>query len=281
MPELPEIELLRRDLDREVAGRRIGAAEVRPGSSAMKIIKRHGRRKELAGGLVGTKVEGIRRWGVYLEIELDSGSSLVIDLGSTGRLQKTSSGDEMAPRTHLVMSFTIGGQLRLVDPGLTSEVFLMPTEELKQLSELSDYVLDPFETPLTWHQLHRLLEERHGAMKPVLADSRFIVGLGDIYSDEVLFAAGLRHDHWSNALSSQDVRRLSRALSEILNAALKQGGTSLPGRGFVDLKGKPGAFQLELKVFEREGELCRRCRHTIVREKIDGSYSYFCPQCQS
>jgi len=281
MPALPEIEVLRRDLDREVVGRRIKEAEVRPGSPAMKIIKRHGRRKEFQDLLAGARIDRVRRSGVYLELELDNDRSFVVGLGPSGRLVKTSVSEAIVPHTHLVISFTIGGQLRLIDPRHAGEAFSWPTGELKQLAELTDFAVDPFESPLTWQHFSYLLQERHEILKKALADPRFIVGLGDLYADEVLFTAGLRHDHASNHLSAQDVRRLYRSLMETLNGALKARGTSLQGDGFVDLDGRPGAFQLELKVFEREGQPCRRCRHPIVREKIDGTYSYFCPQCQS
>jgi formamidopyrimidine-DNA glycosylase len=119
------------------------------------------------------------------------------------------------------------------------------------------------------------------SMKSLLMDETFIVGLGDIYSDEILFAAGIRHDRISNKLSSQDVRRLYRALMETLQDAVKARGTTYGEPDFVDLHGDPGQYQLELKVFEREGEPCRRCRNTVIREK-DGKYTtYLCPQCQT
>jgi formamidopyrimidine-DNA glycosylase len=117
-------------------------------------------------------------------------------------------------------------------------------------------------------------------MKDLLLDGGFIVGLGDIYSDEILFTAGLRHDRPSDQLSSQDVRRLYRALMEVLQDALKARGTSYGDDGFSDLHGDPGQYQLELKVYEREGESCRRCRSAILREKKSSYVSYFCPQCQ-
>ena len=108
-----------------------------------------------------------------------------------------------------------------------------------------------------------------------------MVGLGDIYSDEVLFVAGIRYDRPSNKLSSQDVRRLYRGLMETLQEAVKARGTSWGEPEFRDLHGNPGHFQLELKVYEREGEPCPRCRHEIEREVWNGAATYFCPLCQT
>ena len=112
-------------------------------------------------------------------------------------------------------------------------------------------------------------------------DQKFISGLGNIYSDEVLFAAGLRHDRMSDSLSSQEVRRLYRAIREVVLDAIRFRGTTLADEAYVDLFGKPGEFQNELKVYGRTGLACRRCRTPIVTIKLSGRNSYYCPQCQS
>jgi formamidopyrimidine-DNA glycosylase len=282
MPALPEIEIIRRDLEREVVGRRIKDVEVRPGSNAMKVIKRHGRRREFQDLLVGARVDRIERIGRHIVMTLDNGRVLIVDLGDTAQLLKTSASDGLASHTHLVLGFTIGGQLRLVDPKLTSEVFVVGRDGLGVLDgELRAYSIDPLESPLAWQHFSTLLASRREKMKELLKDERFIVGLGDIYSDEVLFMAGIRYDRSSDDLSSQDVRRLYRALMETLQDAVKARGTSWGDPAFRDLHGNPGQFQLELKVFEREGEPCRRCRHEIVQAEWNGSATYFCPQCQS
>lgn len=281
MPELPEVEVIRRDLEKEIVGRRIKAAEVRAGSNAMKVVKRHGRRKEFQDLLVGSKIDKVDRRGKEILFDLDNDNVLVVDLAATGVLVKTSASEEIAPHTHIVIDFTIGGQLRLIDPKLSSSIFVVPGAEVRSGNGLA--AIDPLDNqqPLSWHHFSSLLEQRETALKELLMDEDFIVGLGDVYSDEVLFAAGLRYDRPSNQLSSQDVRRLYRGLSETLHDAVKARGTSWGSEGFKDLQGNPGAYQLELKVYEREGEACRRCRSEVVREEVDGSYTYFCPQCQS
>jgi formamidopyrimidine-DNA glycosylase len=281
MSELPEVEVVKRDLEKEVVGRRVKEAEVRPGSNAMKIIRRHGRRKEFQELLVGAKVERVGRVGKWLLLELDNDRVLTVNLGPTGQLLKTSASDDIAPHTHLVIAFTIGGQLRMIDPKRTGEVFVAPRDEVENMKELRGFAIDPLENPLAWQTFSSLLEQREEEMKSLLMDESFIVGLGDIYSDEVLFAGGIRHDRLSSKLSSQDVRRLYRGLMETLQDAVKSRGTSWGGNEFKDLHGDSGLFQLELKVYEREGEPCRRCRSAIVKEKIKGRFTYFCPQCQS
>jgi formamidopyrimidine-DNA glycosylase len=283
MPALPEIEVLRRDLEKEVVGRRFKEVEVRPGSNAMKVIRRHGRRKEFQDLLIGAKVERIDRKGKYILFELDNSQTMVVDLADTGQLVKTSSSDEIVPHTHIVLSFTIGGQLRVIDPKRAGEVFVTATDDLSDMDDLHSSALDPLSSggPVTWQAFSNMLEQRSVPMKQLLMDERFVIGLGDIYSDEVLFAAGIRYDRSSDRLTSQDVRRLYRALMETLQDAVKARGTSGGDDDFVDLQGNTGAFQLELKVFEREGEPCRRCRNTIERVGFDAVDTYFCPQCQS
>jgi formamidopyrimidine-DNA glycosylase len=281
MPELPEIEVLKRDLEKEIVSRRIKEVEVRPGSNAMKIIRRHGRRKEFQDMLAGAKVDSVDRIGKLLLLQLDNDQVLVFDLASSGGLGKTSASDEVVTHTHIVISFTIGGQLRFVDQQRTGEVFIAPTAEIEELRASMGSAIDPLMQQFTWNHFSAILDEKETGMKELLTDEKFIIGLGDLYSDEVLWVAGLRYDRPSNKLSSQDVRRLYRGMMETLQDAVRLRGTTWGSQDFHDLHGEPGQFQLELKVFEREGEPCRRCRTPIIKEDFNGRVTYLCPQCQS
>ncbi len=279
MPELPEIEILRRDLEKEIVGRRIKEVDVRPGSNAMKIIRRHGRRKELQDLLGGAKVDSVDRIGKALVFRFDNGKALIADLADAGGLYKTSASDTMVTNTHIVFSFTIGGQLRLVDPLKTSEIYVTEADAIAD--ELKSDAIDPLEQQLTWNHFSALLDQKAQPMKEVLTDQGFIAGLGDVYTDEILWTAGIRPDRPSDKLTSQDVRRIYRGLIEVLQEAVKLRGTTVGISDFKDLHGIPGQYQLELKVYEREGESCRRCRNAIVKEEFAGRVTYLCPQCQS
>jgi formamidopyrimidine-DNA glycosylase len=280
MPELPEIEVLHRDLEKEIVGRRVRDVDL-PGRNAMKVIRRHGRRKEFQDLLIGAKVEAIERVGRLVILSLDNNKILVIDLDGTGSLVKTSASEEVVTHTHVIIGFTIGGQLRLIDPKHASEVYIAPLEELESIRDSQPFLIDPLTHQFTWHYFSNLLEERAASMKELLTDEKFICGLGDVYSDEILFAAGLRYDRASDKLTSQDVRRLYRALMETLQDAVKARGTTSGGIEIQDLQGDTDAFQFELKVFEREGEPCRRCRQGIEKQDFNGRVTYFCPQCQT
>jgi formamidopyrimidine-DNA glycosylase len=276
------VEVLRRDLEQEVVGKRIKDIVVRPGTNAMKIIPKHGRRKEFQDMLAGAKIEKVERIGKRLLLDLDNAHVLIIDLGDSGRIVKTSSSQTIVPHTHIVANFTIGGQVRIIDPRLTSEVWITSYVEPGTLrKELRDFDIDPLEDHFTWNSFSAILESKDTGLKDILEDESFIVGLGHLYSDEILWHAGLRYDRSSKRLSSQDVRRLYRALMELLQDVVKARGTSWGDDGFVDLLGNPGQFQLELKVWEQEGEACRRCRSTIVREPWGDAFTYLCAQCQS
>jgi formamidopyrimidine-DNA glycosylase len=281
MPALVEVEVIRRDLEREIVSRRIKDVEITNNRNAMKVIPKHGRRKEFQALLEQAKIDQVDRVGKRILMTLDNGNVMMVDLGETGQLLKTSASGNVETHTHLVITFTIGGQLRLVDPQPTSEIFVGTPDEIKANGYLSVAGIDPLEQQIAWPQFSGMLEEREQPMKDLLMDEDFIVGLGNLYSDEILWTSALRYDRPSNKLTSQDVRRLYRALIETLQESLKARGTSWGSYAFTDLTGVPGQYQLELKVFEREGDACKRCRTPIVKEKYRDGFTYLCPQCQS
>ena len=279
--ELPEVEVMRRDLEKDVVGRRIKAAEVKSSRNAMRVIRRHGKRKDFTGRLEGRKLTKVERRGKYVLLHLDSGDVWITHFGMSGQFQRGNGRVVLEPHTHVVVTFQQGGDLRFVDPRTFGEMFVTSGDELGKVKELQHIAIDPLDQVFTWPTFQYLLAERATKMKQLLMDQKFISGLGNIYSDEVLFAAGLRYDRPSNTLSSQEVRRLYRAIQETLQEAIKMRGTTLGDEAYVDLFGNPGEYQAELKVYGREGEPCRRCRTPIETVKISQRTSYYCPQCQS
>ncbi|HVH54417.1 MAG TPA: bifunctional DNA-formamidopyrimidine glycosylase/DNA-(apurinic or apyrimidinic site) lyase [Actinomycetota bacterium] len=279
--ELPEVEVMRRDLEKDVVGRKIAAAEVRPSKNAMRIIRRHGRRKEFADKLIGRKVLKSDRRGKYVLLSLDNGDVLVVHFAMSGQFVRGTKRVPLPPHTHVVITFQQGGDLRFVDPRTFGEMFVTAGDELGKVKELQHIAIDPLDHVFTWQSFGGQMAQRESKLKQLLMDQKFISGLGNIYSDEVLFAAGLRHDRLSDTLSSQEVRRLYRSLQEVLQEAIRYRGTTLEDEAYLDLFGKPGEFQNELKVYGRQGLPCRRCRTPIQTVKISGRSAYFCPQCQS
>jgi formamidopyrimidine-DNA glycosylase len=279
--ELPEVEVMRRDLEKDVVGRRVKTAEVKGSRNAMRVIRRHGKRKDFTSRVEGRKLTKVERRGKYVLLHLDSGDVLVVHFGMSGQFQRGNGRVVIEPHTHVVFTFQQGGDLRFIDPRTFGEMFVTSADELGKVKELQHIAIDPLDQVFTWPTFQYLLAERGAKMKQLLMDQKFISGLGNIYSDEVLFAAGLRYDRLSDTLSSQEVRRLYRAIQETLQEAIKLRGTTLDDEAYVDLFGKPGEYQGELKVYGREGEPCRRCRTPIQTVKVAQRTSYFCPQCQS
>jgi formamidopyrimidine-DNA glycosylase len=279
--ELPEVEVVRRDLERDVVGRRIAAVEVRRMKNTKRVIRRHTTPKEFRDRLVGHKVTRAERKGKYVLLHLDDGNVLVVHFGMSGRFLRGNKRLALDNHSHVIVTFQTGGDLRFVDPRTFGEMFVTAADDLGKVKELAHLAIDPLESMFTWQQFSGALANRASKLKPLLMDQQFVSGLGNIYSDEVLFAAGLRHDRASDELSAQEVRRLYRAIQETVQEAIRSRGTTLGDEAYVDLFGKPGEYQSELKVYGRRGEPCRRCRTPIEVVKYSGRNSYYCPQCQS
>ena len=278
MPELPEVETIRRDLEKEAAGKRIKTVEV----TGTRSIRRHTNKKQFISRLEGRKVLGVERKGKYLLVKLEGGDVLVIHLGMSGQLLWSKNGkEERAKHTHVVISFATPGQLRFLDPRTFGELFVTGADEVDAaVPELAHLGFDPVEEAISWTHFGELLHARKRKLKDLLMDQKFIAGIGNLYSDEILWAAGLRHDRTSDDLTSQEIRRLYRAMSEILHDAIKHRGSSLADEQYRDLYGVVGGYAGEHNVYDREGQPCRRCRTPIVRNKMGGRSHFSCERCQ-
>jgi formamidopyrimidine-DNA glycosylase len=278
MPELPEVEVLRRDLDKEIVGKKIKSVEV----TGTRSVRRHKNKKEFIDLLDGHKITAVQRRGKYLIVKLDGAEALVIHLGMSGQLLRAKSAREKAPKhTHVVITFTQGGLLRFVDPRTFGEMFVTKYDELdEQVEELAHLGIDPLETAMAWELFGRLLAERHARLKNLLMDQKFMAGIGNVYSDEILFTAGLRWDRMSDSLSQQEIRRLYRAISETLQDAVKYRGSSLADEQYVDLFGNTGEYQQYHQVYDHEGKPCQRCRRPIARARFSNRSTFYCEACQ-
>ncbi len=299
MPELPEVETIRTVLARELVGKRIKQVTVNNG----KLTKRHAAVKDFRGLLEGRTVKSVGRLGKNLVIGLDSGNHLVVHLGMSGQLLRARSSKEPKPKhTHVVLTLQTGGELRYVDPRMFGELYVSvaPAEGTRievsplarlaiggdgmalrlRIPELSDLGIDPVEDVVGWDRFAAILRDRSTPLKALLTDQHVVAGIGNIYADEILFAAGLRYDRPAGSLSTIEVRRLHRAIGEVLNEAIKHGGSTLRDEQFVDPDGKPGSFQVSHEVYAREGEPCHRCRTPIKKVTVRGRSTYFCEHCQ-
>ena len=277
MPELPEVETIRRELERDIVGLRIKDVEV----NDLRSIRRHGKKAPFVKLLDGAKVTHVHRRGKYLVLSLDTGSVLVIHLGMSGQLRRNAAKDAAEPHTRVVLTFTQKGQLRFIDPRKFGEMFVVDADSIDdEVPELAHLGFDPVEQAVSWTRFGQALVNRSVKLKPLLMDQKFIAGIGNIYADEILYGAGLRYDRLSDSLSTQEIRRLYRSLVETLHDAIKYRGSTLADGQYVDLQGKPGEYQEHHQVYDREGQACRRCRSVIVRVKANSRSTFFCEQCQ-
>jgi formamidopyrimidine-DNA glycosylase len=276
MPELPELELLRRDLEREIGERKIKTAEVPVAGVVATPTK-----KQLIAALEGAKLSGVTRRGMLILIGVEGTHLLVLSLGERSRLTRNQPKEDLATGTALVLTFTQGGQLRLVDPKKEAKVEYIAREDLDEAHpELASLGLDSVDEPISWTTFGEMILRRDGKLKSVLMDPTFLVGIGPIYSDEILFHAGLRYDRNPSSLSAQEIRRLYRAVVETVHEAVKYGGTSLGADGWVGLSGEPGEYQQYITVYKRDGEMSPRARGPIVKTRFGSGYTYYCEQTQ-
>lgn len=278
MPELPEVETIRRDLEREIGGRRFKTVDIEEGRT---VRREPTNKEEFAARLEGSKVVAVERMGKYLIVRTEGQWDLVIHLGMSGQLLKASAKDETIKHTRAVFGFQPTTQIRFVDPRTFGELFVTAADpETGIHPELAHLGIDPMRNSLSWEVFGAMLRAHRGKLKAVLTDQSFVAGIGNIYADEILFAAGLRYDRDVRSLTTQEVRRLWRSVGEVLGEAIKARGSSLADEQYVDLYHKLGKFQAAHNVYDRAGQRCHRCRGTIERVRWQQRSTYFCDSCQ-
>jgi len=278
MPELPEVEVVRRGLVTHVVGRRITRVDV----GRERTVRRTSR-QAVIDGLTGHTLTGAGRRGKYLICPLDSGDAVMIHLRMSGQLRLAPAGSARPAHTHVAMSLSGGEELRFVDPRTFGEVVVFdPARADLEVPELARLGPDPLEDGLTAAGLQAVMAGRARPVKALLLDQHAVAGLGNIYSDEVLHAARLRFDRPAGSLQPRQVADLHHAIVEILNAAIEAGGSTLADAQYVGLSGQPGRYQHQHQVYGREGAPCPRCgpRSSVTRARYGGRSTFFCPRCQ-
>ena len=272
MPELPEVEIIRGQLEKELAGAHIASCEV-----GLERLVTHPTPLGYRRGLSGRSIQGASRRGKYLILELDGGRELVIHLGMTGSLVLSSSGAERPRHTHIVFHLEDGRDLLYIDPRTFGETALLRRGDRTPLRGLHTMGPEPLEGDFTCECLASALRGKC-RVKSALLDQSRVAGIGNIYADESLHRAGVNPLRRLDGLSPEDIGRIHGAVREVLAEAISRGGSSVSD--YVNLRGDRGSFQDDHRVYRREGEYCPACGTTIVREVIAGRSSYFCPRCQ-
>jgi formamidopyrimidine-DNA glycosylase len=270
VPELPEVETVRRGLDRLLRGRRIEGADWR----AAKL--RGGASPQPLEELEGQRVKAVRRHGKFLLLDLSAGT-LLVHLGMTGKLLFAEPGEAERKHTHLVLDLDDGKQLRFSDPRRFGVLKLYGKgAEVPDLAHFGPDALDPAFTPAA---LGAELATSRSPLKAFLLDQTRLAGVGNIYACEALWRAGLSPRRKANAVPPRKVPLLHRSILAVLKESLAKGGTSF--NDYVDHIGQPGQFLLHLAVYDQEGKPCPRCGAKVRRIVQSGRSTFHCPKCQS
>lgn len=272
MPELPEIEVLKRSLEPRLVGRRV--LEVRVDAPAL----REPLDRRALGALAGRRIERLGRRSKYLLIEVEGGRTLVIHLGMSGRLTLAPEAAGREPHEHLSFRLDAGERLRLRDPRRFGVAFVAATLDLDRDRHFLHLGVEPLAPALTGRQLAALAAGRRGPVKSFLMDGRLLVGVGNIYATEALFRAGIHPARSVARISRARWAALAAAVVEVLERAIRAGGTTL--NDFADGGGNAGYFQVELAVYGRAGEPCPRCAAPVRRLVQSNRSSFYCPRCQ-
>jgi formamidopyrimidine-DNA glycosylase len=281
VPELPEAETVRRGLEVEVKGRVLAGVE----ATGVRSVRRHADPDELNRRLAGAKVEAVGRVGKFLTLATGE-ETVVVHLGMSGQLLWVpDAADAARPRhSHVVFGFDDGSELRFVDPRTFGQVFLSAGPEASarvRPVELTHLGPDPLTDRFASTAFVAALRSRRTLLKSLLMDQRFLAGLGNIYSDEILFAASLPHHLPAASLSEEQARRLHAVTLRILRSAVRLGGSSLADMQYRDVYGRPGRYQQRHQVFAREGRPCLSCGTPIRWKAWGGRSTFFCPRCQN
>jgi formamidopyrimidine-DNA glycosylase len=276
VPELPEVETIRRGLEARVVGRCIERVDV----GRERTVRRTSR-QAVIDGLTGTTVTAAARRGKYLVCALDSGDAVMIHLRMSGKLLLAPTGTPRPAHSHVVMTLD-GEELRFVDPRTFGEIVVFDPDRADiEVPELARLGPDPVVDGLTSAVLRARLAGRSRPLKAWLLDQQRVAGLGNIYTDEVLHAARLRFDRPAGTLDARGIRAVRQAIDDVLAAAIAAGGSTLTDNQYVGLSGEPGRYQHQHRVYGRAGAPCPRCRKaTIVRVPFAGRSTFFCPRCQ-
>ncbi len=280
MPELPEVETVRRGLEPVLAGRVIEAAEVRRPDLRWPFPPR------LAERLAGARVMRLRRRSKYLLADLASGETLIVHLGMSGRILV--SGAQVgafhhphpAPEKHdhVVLDVEGGARVTFNDARRFGAIDLWPTADLESHRLLAGLGPEPLGNDFNAAALSARLDRRAAPVKAVLLDQRVVAGLGNIYVCEALWRARISPLRPAGAVSAAETEALAAAVRSVLLDAIAAGGSSL--RDYRQADGELGYFQHSFAVYGREGEPCPRCGGTVARVVQSGRSSFWCPSCQ-
>ncbi|MBA2609723.1 MAG: bifunctional DNA-formamidopyrimidine glycosylase/DNA-(apurinic or apyrimidinic site) lyase [Actinobacteria bacterium] len=278
MPELPEVETVRRDLVPFLTGRTVHAVSV----SRDRAVRRQPH-PDFIAALRGRRLTDVRRHGKFLIVDLDSDDALVVHLRMSGQLRVASPRDDLAKHTHVVIDLDNESQLRFLDPRTFGEMFVDEVDAGRRPLALRGLGPDAVNDKLSASAFHQMIlgGRTTSTVKAALLDQTTLAGVGNLYADEALFAAGVHPKRLAASIMGAEAAAILKALRRILLAAIKARGSSFPDEGYVDAYGKPGGFALRHQVYGRAGQACPRCGNAIEKTVVAQRGTHFCRRCQA
>lgn len=271
MPELPEVETVRRGLSELVIGQMVEDVQIR-----LPRIIRYPSLDEFRERVRGRRISRIDRRGKYLLFHLDP-YTMVSHLRMEGQYRVVPKDEPEATHTHVIFQLSDGTEIRYRDVRQFGTMDLLLPDEPRP-SGLLTLGPEPFDPALTSTQFYDRLHRRHAPVKSVLLDQTCIAGLGNIYVDEALFLAGIHPLTKADRIGLKRCKPLLDAIRDVLGRAIEAGGSSI--RTYVNGYGRHGGFQMQLNVYARTGEPCRVCGHPIEKIRLGGRGTHYCPICQ-
>ncbi len=273
MPELPEVETIKRTLQHLVIGKTIQDVEILWG----KIIKRPNDLLQFKTLCQGQTIHGIDRRGKFLKFLLDE-HVLLSHLRMEGRYMLQKKSEPYEKHTHVIFSFTDETELRYMDVRKFGTMHLFLKGEEEKHEPLAKLGVEPFSNEFTPNLLQTAFQKTARTVKAVLLDQSIVAGLGNIYVDEALFRARIHPKRIANEISGRSIETLHQAIVATLKEAVEKGGSSV--RTYVNSQGEMGMFQLKHCVYGKKGEPCITCGTEIERTVVAQRGTHYCPQCQ-
>lgn len=273
MPELPEVETVKRTLNQLVTGKTISRVSV----FLPRIIIRPDDAEVFCAELSGQKIRQIERRGKFLRFLLDD-SVLVSHLRMEGRYGLYRAEEPVEKHTHVIFHFADGTELRYRDVRQFGTMHIFPHGEDLRSAPLNRLGLEPLDPAFTFEAFLEAASGRTTRIKPLLLNQSVVAGLGNIYADEALHASRIHPERTADSLTSEEWRRLHRAIISTLQDAVEAGGSSI--KSYVNGQGEMGMFQYQLKAYGRTGEPCETCGTPIRKITVAGRGTHYCPRCQ-
>lgn len=279
MPELPEVETIRRGLQRKIKNKQIKDIVI----NVDKIVKKP-YLGEFITKIKGKKIKEIDRRGKYIIIHLNSEDRLIVHLGMTGLLiypydNKITEKEINPKHNHLIFTFTDDTQLVFNDVRRFGKIFLVSNiDEVESIAKLGVEPLEDYFTEEVFIQI--LNKKKNSKIKSFLMKQEFIVGLGNIYTNEVLYRSNIHPLRLISSLNKKEVKNLHQQIKLVLTEAVELRGSTVADEAYRDTDGEKGKFAKKLQVYARQGEPCIKCGHSIEVVRIEGRSSFFCSQCQ-